>query len=151
MTSCICCCRPSVLPKSAINYSRLHRGGAGFEAVAPWGRDVGYRWSKPSGIRASMIDSYESSSDFFKRMEQAWLISQQPKPISCSSCDSRGHVECKWCGGTGFFILGDNMLCQVPSRNTSCVICTGKGFTCCANCKGTGYRAKWLGDTPSSK
>ncbi|KAK4785886.1 hypothetical protein SAY86_002575 [Trapa natans] len=117
---------PSVLPKSAINYSRLHRGGAGFEAVAPWGRDVGYRWSKPSGIRASMVDSYESSSDFFKRMEQAWLISQQPKPISCSSCDSRGHVECKWCGGTGFFILGDNMLCQVPSRNTSCVICTGK-------------------------
>lgn len=51
---------------------------------------------------------------------------QQPKPISCNSCNSRGHVECKWCGGTGFFILGDNMLCQVPSRNTSCVICAGK-------------------------
>ncbi|RWR91293.1 Tsi1-interacting protein TSIP1 [Cinnamomum micranthum f. kanehirae] len=77
-------------------------------------------------IRASMVDSYESSSDFAKRMEQAWLIHQQPRPIACTSCHSNGFVECKWCGGTGFFILGDNMLCQVPSRNSSCVICAGK-------------------------
>ncbi|CAL5419388.1 unnamed protein product [Camellia sinensis] len=102
-------------------------------------------------IRASMVDSYESSSNFAKRMEKAWLISQQPRPIACSSCDSNGHVECKWCGGTGFFILGDNMLCQVPSRNSSCVICAGKGSTCCADCKGTGFRAKWLGEPPISK
>jgi hypothetical protein len=27
-------------------------------------------------VRASMVDSYESYSDFVKRMEQAWLISQ---------------------------------------------------------------------------
>ncbi|KAK4756566.1 hypothetical protein SAY87_006693 [Trapa incisa] len=126
MSSRIYCFRPSVVPKSTINCSRLQRGGGGFSAVAPWGREMGYRWSKSRGIRASMVDSYESSSHFVKRMEQAWLISQQPKPISCNSCDSRGHVDCKWCGGTGFFILGDNMLCQVPSRNTSCVICTGK-------------------------
>ncbi|XXG58548.1 hypothetical protein AAC387_Pa04g0837 [Persea americana] len=96
-------------------------------------------------IRASMVDSYESSSDFAKRMEQAWLIHQQPRPIACTSCHSNGFVECKWCGGTGFFILGDNMLCQVPSRNSSCVICAGKGSTCCSDCKGTGFRAKWLG------
>ena len=51
---------------------------------------------------------------------------QQPRPISCSSCQSSGHVECKWCAGTGFFILGNNMLCEVPSRNTKCVICSGK-------------------------
>lgn len=100
------------------------------------------------GVRASMVDSYESSSDFAKRMEQAWLISQQPRPVVCSSCNSNGYVECKWCGGTGFFILGDNMLCQVPSRNTSCVICAGKGSTCCSDCKGTGFRAKWLGEPP---
>ncbi|OIW14966.1 hypothetical protein TanjilG_30685 [Lupinus angustifolius] len=70
-----------------------------------------------------MIDS---SSDFTRRTEQAWLISQQPSPIGCSSCNSKGNIECKWCGGTGFFILGDNMLCEVPSRNTSCKICVGK-------------------------
>ena len=51
---------------------------------------------------------------------------QQPRPIPCSSCQSAGHVECKWCTGTGFFILGNNMLCEVPSKNTKCVICSGK-------------------------
>ncbi|KAL0545439.1 hypothetical protein IC582_015323 [Cucumis melo] len=111
--------------------------------------------SRICGVRASMVNSY-GSSDFVKRMEQAWEISQQPRPICCSSCNSNGHVECKWCRGTGFFILGDNMLCQVPSRNTSCVICAGKlmeyvGSMCCSDCKGTGYRAKWLGEPPISK
>lgn len=100
------------------------------------------------GVSASMVESYENSSNFIKRMERAWLISQQPRPVSCSSCDSSGHVDCKWCGGTGFFIIGDNMLCQVPSRNTSCVICAGKGSTCCSDCKGTGFRAKWLEEPP---
>ncbi|OWM86824.1 uncharacterized protein LOC116186950 [Punica granatum] len=151
MTGCVCCCRPSIVPKSTVNCSRLRRTRAGVVVFAPRGREVGHACSKSRGVRASIVDSYESSSDFVKRMEQAWEISQQPRPISCSSCNSRGHVECKWCGGTGFFILGDNMLCQVPSRNTSCVICAGKGSTCCEDCKGTGYRAKWLGEASSSK
>ncbi|XP_072989885.1 uncharacterized protein [Typha latifolia] len=98
--------------------------------------------------KASMVDSSESSSSFAKRAELAWLISQQPIPIACSSCNSKGYVECNWCGGTGFFILGDNMLCEVPSRNTKCVICAGKGSACCADCKGTGFRAKWLDNPP---
>ncbi|KAK1372971.1 Tsi1-interacting protein TSIP1 [Heracleum sosnowskyi] len=97
-------------------------------------------------IKASMVD--DSSA---KRMERAWLISKQPSPVSCSSCQSNGHVDCKWCGGTGFFIIGDNMLCQVPSRNTSCVICAGKGSTRCSDCKGTGFRAKWLEEPPVHK
>ncbi|KAK2392036.1 hypothetical protein P8452_28995 [Trifolium repens] len=100
-------------------------------------------------VRGSMVDS-SSSSDFIKRMEQTWLISQQPRPVVCSSCSSKGHIECKWCRGTGFFVLGDNMLCEVPSRNTSCIICTGKGSTCCSNCQGTGFRAKWLEQPPTS-
>ncbi|XP_051137487.1 uncharacterized protein LOC127255793 [Andrographis paniculata] len=101
-------------------------------------------------VRASTVESFESS-DFAQRIERAWLISQQPRPVACSSCDSKGHVECQWCRGTGFFILGDNMLCQVPSRNSTCVICSGKGSTFCSNCKGTGYRAKWLGEPPPTK
>ncbi|KAK1323068.1 hypothetical protein QJS10_CPA02g01372 [Acorus calamus] len=97
-------------------------------------------------VRASAVDSsYESSNGFAKRIEQAWVISQQPRPVACSSCNSNGYIECKWCRGTGFFILGDNMLCEVPSRNTTCVICAGKGSACCSDCKGTGFRAKWLG------
>ncbi|KAK4422379.1 hypothetical protein Salat_1820200 [Sesamum alatum] len=102
---------------------------------------------KKVSVRASTVESH-GSSNFVHRMERAWLISQQPTPVACSSCDSKGHVECKWCSGTGFFILGDNMLCQVPSRNTTCVICAGKGSACCSDCKGTGYRAKWLGEPP---
>ncbi|WOG81304.1 hypothetical protein DCAR_0100450 [Daucus carota subsp. sativus] len=100
-------------------------------------------------VRASMVESSHDNS--VNRMERAWLISKQPRPVSCSSCESNGHVECKWCGGTGFFIIGDNMLCQVPSRNTSCVICSGKGSTRCSDCKGTGFRAKWLEEPPVQK
>nr|DAD45448.1 TPA_asm: hypothetical protein HUJ06_003678 [Nelumbo nucifera] len=33
------------------------------------------------GVRASIVDSYESSSNFAKRMEQAWLISQVFLPL----------------------------------------------------------------------
>ncbi|PSR91886.1 Chaperone protein like [Actinidia chinensis var. chinensis] len=145
MSSCVCC-RPMVSMKSIDNKSIF---------VSPRKLPIGGESLRHGskfcvvGVRASLVDSTESSSDFAKRMERAWLISQQPKPIACSSCNSNGHVECKWCRGTGFFILGDNILCQVPSRNTSCVICAGKGSTYCADCKGTGFRAKWLEEPPS--
>ncbi|KDP33492.1 hypothetical protein JCGZ_07063 [Jatropha curcas] len=151
MTNCICYCGKSVIvPKSIDKMSFtvstkpvLIRLG-----VVPSSTTT-VSTSRVSLVRASMVDSYESSSNFARRMEQAWLISQQPRPVACASCHSNGHVECKWCAGTGFFILGDNMLCQVPSRNTTCVICTGKGSMCCPDCKGTGFRAKWLEEPPS--
>ncbi|GAA0166085.1 hypothetical protein LIER_21325 [Lithospermum erythrorhizon] len=108
------------------------------------------RGIKVCRVRASMVDSFEGSSSFAQRIERAWLIAEQPRPITCSSCDSNGHVECQWCRGTGFFIIGDNMLCEVPSRNTTCVICAGKGATRCSDCKGTGFRAKWLDSPPIS-
>ncbi|XP_066397383.1 uncharacterized protein [Miscanthus floridulus] len=117
--------------------------------AGPSRRTPGHRLLAPM---ASTVDSPGSSSaDFAKRIERAWLIFQQPRPVSCSSCQSAGHVECKWCAGTGFFILGDNMLCEVPSRNSKCVICSGKGFTSCADCQGTGFRAKWLEEPPIDK
>ncbi|CAL8995926.1 unnamed protein product [Prunus brigantina] len=152
MTSCLCC-RPAIVAKSIHNEgfaspSRALNRVAGVVPYGTNGRSLSLRFR---GVRASAVDSYESSSDFVNRMEKAWLISKQPRPVACSSCDSNGHIECKWCGGTGFFMLGDNMLCQVPSRGTSCVICTGKGSMCCSDCKGTGFRAKWLGQPPISK
>ncbi|KAK9698164.1 hypothetical protein RND81_08G086200 [Saponaria officinalis] len=124
--------------------------------VGPMKRSSKITGEPPNGVvlrglkvRASMVDSSaDNSSNFAKRIEQAWLISQQPTPISCSSCNSNGHVECKWCAGTGFFIIGDNMLCEIPSRNTTCVICAGEGSTRCSDCQGTGFRAKWLGRPP---
>ncbi|KAH7688250.1 Heat shock protein DnaJ cysteine-rich domain-containing protein [Dioscorea alata] len=137
------CASPATSPPSLL--VRRRSGGTGWAVFSPSMKSV----KGPSlVVRASIVDSHESSSDFAKRMEQAWLISQQPGPVACSSCESNGYVECKWCRGTGFFILGNNLLCEVPSRNTTCVICAGKGSACCPDCKGTGFRAKWLGDPP---
>lgn len=53
-------------------------------------------------------------------------VLQQARPVQCKSCCASGQVECPWCKGTGFFILGDNMLCEVPSRNTTCRVCFGR-------------------------
>ncbi|XWS70522.1 hypothetical protein CRYUN_Cryun03dG0054900 [Craigia yunnanensis] len=156
MKRCASCYRPAIVGKSIdkkdMSFVSTNRVAFGV-GVVPQGTTTIARFKGPRvlGVRASAVDSYESSSDFVKRTEKAWVISQQPRPIACSSCNSKGHVECKWCGGTGFFILGDNMLCQVPSRNTSCIICAGKGSKCCSDCKGTGFRAKWLGEPPISK
>ncbi|XP_010914033.1 uncharacterized protein [Elaeis guineensis] len=134
-----CCSSPKSLLPSLPLRGRGRRG----DRAAP----SRIFWKAPEPVvRASTVDSFESSASFAKRMERAWLISQQPRPIACSSCESNGYIECKWCGGTGFFILGNNMLCEVPSRNTTCVICAGKGSACCPDCKGTGFRAKWLGE-----
>ncbi|KAL2898627.1 Protein SPA chloroplastic [Bienertia sinuspersici] len=112
---------------------------------------VSQRFNFKVQASSMMGSSSDNSSKFADRIEQAWLISQQPTPIACSSCSSNGRVECKWCAGTGFFIIGDNMLCEVPSRNTTCVICAGEGSTQCGNCQGTGFRAKWLGKPPIYK
>ncbi|XP_038712794.1 uncharacterized protein LOC120006724 [Tripterygium wilfordii] len=156
MANCVCCSKPVMAAKSMddVGFVSTVRIPMMIRVVVRPGTStssMSRRNYRVCGVRASMVDSYESSSNFVKRMEQAWLISEQPRPVACSSCNSNGHVECKWCGGTGFFILGDNMLCQVPSRNTSCVICAGKGSTCCSDCKGTGFRAKWLGEPPVPK
>ncbi|MBA0622528.1 hypothetical protein Godav_008061 [Gossypium davidsonii] len=155
MRSCACFYRPVIVAKSIdqkdmsfVSTNRVAFGAGVLSQATTTARSKG---SKVLAVRASAVDSYGSSSDFVERMEKAWLISQQPRPVVCSSCNSKGHVECQWCRGTGFFILGDNMLCQVPSRNTTCVICAGKGSTCCSDCKGTGFRAKWLGEPPLSK
>uniref|UniRef100_A0A0D9XDV8 Uncharacterized protein n=1 Tax=Leersia perrieri TaxID=77586 RepID=A0A0D9XDV8_9ORYZ len=83
-------------------------------APPPPARRLGLGIRRLPAPMASTIDSPGSSSDFAKRMERAWLISKQPRPIPCSSCQSAGHVECKWCTGTGFFILGNNMLALQP-------------------------------------
>ncbi|KAM0010131.1 putative Heat shock protein DnaJ, cysteine-rich domain superfamily [Helianthus debilis subsp. tardiflorus] len=142
-TTCTgCSCNPLLI--TGRSYHRGHDGGVSLIKKQIKG-------GRMFTVRASMVESSPENSNFLKRMEQAWLISQQPRPVACSSCDSNGHVECKWCGGTGFFILGDNMLCEVPSRNSTCVICAGKGATSCGDCKGTGFRAKWLEQPPIRK
>ncbi|XP_051151437.1 uncharacterized protein LOC127265601 [Andrographis paniculata] len=127
------------------------RGGPVVFNPLKFGKKAASMAPKRISVRASKLDSSFESPNLVERMERAWLISEQPMPVGCASCDSKGHVDCKWCSGTGFFILGETMLCQVPSRSTACVICAGKGCGCCPDCKGSGYRAKWLGQPPVAK
>ncbi|XP_074590999.1 uncharacterized protein LOC141846874 [Curcuma longa] len=137
---------PSTLDRALVSPMRLY-----FQGVSAAASSGGSRKVSILQARASVVDSSESSSGFAKRMERAWIIAKQPRPIVCSTCESGGYVECKWCSGTGFFIIGNQMLCEVPSRNTTCIICAGKGSAACPDCKGTGFRAKWLEDPSPPK
>ena len=79
MSSCVCC-RPMVSMKSIDNKSifvspRTRRLPIGGESLRQGSKFCGV------GVRASMVDSTESSSDFAKRMERAWLISQVPSTL----------------------------------------------------------------------
>ena len=57
------------------NMSCIRRAGAGVVVVS-YGSSSRSSRRGCGVVRASMVDSHESSSDFVKRMEQAWLISQ---------------------------------------------------------------------------
>ncbi|GAQ81942.1 hypothetical protein KFL_000950180 [Klebsormidium nitens] len=81
-------------------------------------------------------------------LERAWHISKRPKPVPCSTCSAEGEVECPWCNGTGFLVLGDTMVCDVNDHDRSCRVCQGKGSIKCDDCKGTGKRAGWLERVP---
>lgn len=105
--------------------------------------------------RSSQSDSFrnedeESLSAFVldpsarRRLENAWTVRQDQVPVACETCQAQGMKECEWCSGSGYFVLGDKMLCEVPSRNTSCLICHGHGSVRCSDCLGTGFRARWL-------
>lgn len=77
MTSCLCC-RPAIVAKSIHNEgfaspSRALNRVAGVVPYGTNGRSLSLRFR---GVRASAVDSYESSSDFVNRMEKAWLISK---------------------------------------------------------------------------
>lgn len=76
MRSCVCyCCGSTMVAKFMDNITSIvstKRGAAPSISLVPHGATT----SRVRGVRASMVDSYESSSDFVKRMEQAWLISQ---------------------------------------------------------------------------
>lgn len=105
-------------------------------------RGGGRRWRGIVALSRSSSDS--EMGDFTRRLEQTWGVQKQPLPVPCEACQAQGFQECSWCSGTGYFILGDNMLCEIPSRNTHCVVCGGHGTMRCHDCMGTGFRAKWM-------
>lgn len=123
------------------SHSRVAIKGPGLRVPSSRGRRVA---AAPRALVMQPSGEHEKAENFAKRLEQVWGIRKQPQPVACETCMAQGFGECPWCRGTGFFILGDNMLCEVPSRNTSCHICDGKGTLPCDDCKGTGFRARWM-------
>lgn len=77
MTSCLCC-RPAIVAKSIHNegFASPSRALNRVAGVVPSGTNGRSFSSRFRGVRASAVDSYESSSDFVNRMEKAWLISK---------------------------------------------------------------------------
>jgi len=57
----------------------------------------------------------------------------------CDACDGEGARECRFCGGTGFFTLGNTMY----GKGQDCLICGGEGEESCKECKGSGWIARW--------
>ena len=57
----------------------------------------------------------------------------------CPSCHGTGRVECRFCGGTGFFTVGE----MVMGGGKVCPICNHDGEEECAQCRGSGWVANW--------
>ena len=81
MKSCASCYRPVIVGKSFdkkdMSFVSTNRVAFG-AGVVPQGTTTAVRsqGSRLLGVRSSAVDSYDSSSDFVKRMEKAWVISQ---------------------------------------------------------------------------
>ncbi|KAF3787187.1 hypothetical protein EJ110_NYTH22254 [Nymphaea thermarum] len=118
------------------------------------------RFLRQSGARASAVNSQESSSDFVKRMEQAWLISQIVNHLATATkASSLQYLQLKGVCGMqmvwrNWFLhsWGQHALSSAVKEHQLRYLCrkgdTGSG--CCSSCKGTGFRAKWLEQTTSS-
>ena len=57
----------------------------------------------------------------------------------CPTCHGSGKVECRFCGGTGFFTLGE----MVMGGGKVCPICNHDGEEECVQCRGSGWVANW--------
>lgn len=80
MAICMCC-ESRIVPKSIMNpWISPRRTKLGFVAISPTSTTIR---RSPATVRASAVDSPESSSNFAKRVEQAWLISQVPPLTPC--------------------------------------------------------------------
>mmetsp|Transcript_33525 Transcript_33525/g.41067 ORF Transcript_33525/g.41067 Transcript_33525/m.41067 type:complete len:145 (+) Transcript_33525:75-509(+) len=72
-------------------------------------------------------------------LEECDLIDIRSCGTKCATCDGEGISECRFCGGTGFFTIGDVLV----GGGKSCLICGGGGEEKCQKCRGNGWIAKW--------
>lgn len=77
MMNCMCCSRHVIVPKPIQNTT--FASPIGVRVIVPQGTTATAARSTSSrvcAVRASLVDSYESSFNFANRIEKAWLISQ---------------------------------------------------------------------------
>lgn len=60
----------------------------------------------------------------------------------CKSCDGEREVPCRFCAGTGFLMLGNDLI----GTNNDCPVCNGTGYEECKDCMGAGYIVDWRKD-----
>ena len=90
--------------------------------------------------------------DRMKHLELIWKIREEMDECDvskghicgseCLDCDGNGEIICKYCGGTGFFMLGNDLI----GTNNDCPVCNGTGMNECKKCMGAGYIVKWRDD-----
>ena len=59
--------------------------------------------------------------------------------VACEECGGHGELQCRYCRGTGFFTIGDELI----GSGNDCPVCKASGFEVCRPCQGTGAVAKW--------
>ena len=89
-------------------------------------------------------------SDRMKHLELIWKIREEMDECDvskggicggeCNECNGDGDIVCNYCGGTGFFMLGDDLI----GTNNDCPVCKGTGMTECKKCMGAGYIVEWI-------
>jgi len=57
----------------------------------------------------------------------------------CQTCEREGQLPCRFCGGTGFLMLGNDLI----GTNNDCSVCKGTGYEECKVCMGAGSIAEW--------
>ncbi|MAD95005.1 MAG: hypothetical protein CML33_05865 [Rhodobacteraceae bacterium] len=60
----------------------------------------------------------------------------------CPTCEGEGNMPCRFCGGTGFLMLGHELI----GTNNDCPVCKGSGYEECKDCMGAGSIAIWRED-----
>ncbi len=104
--------------------------------------------SRQSNRFAHRRSSENNSNDVYK-VELAWKIYNSIEYCDvtedntcgeiCSSCGGDGEVICRFCKGTGFMTLADEL---VGTLN-DCPVCSGTGYEECHDCMGAGIIAHW--------
>ena len=101
----------------------------------------------------SLLPSHYSNKDplnGMRHLDLIWSIREEIESCDvtkeicgnvCVECEG-GRTICRFCGGTGFFMVGDDLI----GTNNDCPVCEGHGEEECKNCMGSGRIVDWRKD-----